>query len=350
MVLNPQLYRLLTREYGQVKLINAGHHRVEARAGDKYVVEDRGEHYSVCCPVCGDDRFRLSVSYRWLSTGGTVHRNKTLAHCYNEDCGVTEPEFVDPLIEKLEALELGLDPGDDIPVPTLDDVLPKNALRLPTGLIPVQDLPPDHEAWSFLETKYPRLPRELFVEAGAAFAGSRDPVCPSAYRRVIFPISYEQEVVAWQGRSIDPAASMRWFLPPGFQKTLYNYDRVSPIDVPILCEGITSSLATSPNALALFGSSITNKLLNQLKSKWSSVLIATDPDTFVQDYRNNRKGLVVVDTLRTFLEPHLRVRLLQWPEVVLEVARRHNNGALVKVPDAADFGPAFMSKLVGKSL
>lgn len=351
MVLNPELYRLLTHEFGKVKIVNDGLRRIEGRTATGYLVEERGEHYSVCCPLCGDDRFRLSICYRWLTKSlFSNNRNTTLAHCYNEGCPVTEPEFYQPLIDKMELLEAGLLELDDIVVPDTMVADAVQKLRLPTGLIPLKSLPYSHEAWKFLGTKYPQLPKDVFVKAAASFSGVVDPVVPSAYRRVIFPITWGGEVVAWQGRAIDTDVSARWFLPPGFRKVLYNGDNVSEIDTLVITEGITSCLATHPQAVAIFGKELSPKLATVIKSRWQSVLIATDPETFVPDNRPNQRGKIAVDYIRKVLEPEVKVHLLKWPAVILEIARRHNSGSKISVPDAADLGPVFMRKIVEESL
>jgi hypothetical protein len=348
MVLNPNLYHLLRMEWGEVKVINQGLERIEGR-DDKgnYQVVQRGEHYNVCCPLCGDSRFRLSISYCWLSTSLGMYRNKTLAQCYNESCPVTEDEFIDPLIDTLEMIEAGLiDIPSDVVATAPQAPGEVAVIRLPGGLIPLAELEESHPAVQFIHFKYPRMPLSTFISAGVAYAAEADPLCYPAHNRLIFPIVYEGKVVAWQGRSIDVTNSMRWYLPPGFQKTLYNYDGVSEIDVPVICEGITSALACGTEGTAIFGKTITNRLMHQLKSKWETLILATDPDTFVPDFRGNLGGKVAVDDLIAYLSPHFRLRLIQWPEVVLECARRNNKGEDIKVPDAADLGSQLMQKLI----
>lgn len=347
MVLSPNLYRMLKMEFGEVKIINEGLPRLETREGNRYVVAQRGEHYNICCPFCGDDRFRLSISYCFLSTVLNGHyRNKTLAQCYNESCeDVTSDAFVDPLIEKLELIEMGVVDPTEVTIPVPAEVSGVSAMRMPTGLVSLTELPPTHPALVFLASKYPRLPLSNFVRVGAMFAAERDSLCPAAYNRIIFPIEYEGQKVAWQGRSIDPTNSLRWFLPPGFQKTLYNLDNVSDIETPVVCEGITSSLACGSTGVCLFGKTVTHKLLSQLK-RWSSLIIATDPDTFVPDFRGKLQGKVAVNELKDYLSPHFNLRFIQWPEVVLEMARRSNKGDDIKVPDAADLGSKIMQQLI----
>lgn len=48
---------------------------------------DWGEVYQVCCPFCGDTRYRLDISYRWNTVNAKTNSNNLhLAKCYNEDC------------------------------------------------------------------------------------------------------------------------------------------------------------------------------------------------------------------------------------------------------------------------
>ena len=73
-LLNPELYNSLSRTFGQVRVMNLGvamryavaHNSV---SGDKEInIREWGETYKVCCPKCGDRRFRLLINHRHDTT------------------------------------------------------------------------------------------------------------------------------------------------------------------------------------------------------------------------------------------------------------------------------------------
>lgn len=352
-VLNPALYQVLRTRYGRVRVTNQGVRRQEKRVGNRYEAIVRGENYQLCCPLCGDTKFRLSISYMWLTKSMlATHPRTELAHCYNDSCPVWKQSFWAPIMDDLELFSMGL-----ITPPT-EDALPEPSeprapmkIRLPHGFVPLTLLPNEHPARVFIRKQYPGgiTPDYLGKCYGVGYVHAPDPIYELAEQRIIFPIYANGELVAWQGRTI-VGADPRWYLPPGFIKPVYNGDNVSPINTPIIAEGIPSAISCGPNGVALFGKTATHQQLEYIASRWGSAIIATDPETFVPDNRKNIGGIVFVDKLREQLDRVLPVpaRLIQYPPEILELARRHNNGEDVKVPDPADLGPKVMTSLISK--
>jgi hypothetical protein len=358
-MLNPQLFAVLAKNFGDVRVTSEGIKRVEDRApGRRPVVKERGEHYMVCCPLCGDDRYRLSISYLWLTKPPLSGRRRSeLAHCYNEDCKVTAPEFYNDLLQDLHAAELGLLQEEVDKAKKRGSAGPRKrvAIRLPKGLVPLHELRKDHPALQFLCKNYPAfgkagsdvIAQYLGTQYGAAFAEMLDDLYPLVRGRVVFPIYNDGALVGWQGRAIDATVEPRWLLPPGFLKTFYNGDRVAPHETPVISEGITNAICSGPRGVAIFGKELNTIRAEEFGKRWKSAIIATDPDTFVPDNRKGGRGRIFAYELRDLLVKHVpRVRMIAWPKEVLEAATVNNNGTKTKVPDAADLGFAVMHKLI----
>jgi hypothetical protein len=352
MVLNPALYAVLQKHFGQVKISNEDIERVEERIpGKDAIVLQRGEHYNVNCPICHDRKYRLSISYQWLVKPPMTNKRIThLVHCYNENCEeLRTPEFYDQFLEDLELAEMGL----------LEVALPEkkvsartqSPIRLPRGFRLLSELPAHHRAIEFVKTKY-QIPYDYLSDGySVGFTDQPDELYWAAPERIIFPIYNGGRLIAWQGRTIQDVEP-RWYLPPGFIKCVYNGDRVQPFDTPIIAEGIPSAIACGPNGVCIFGKSIPTLLVHEFAEKWSSVIIATDPETFVEDprekIRRTNVGRTFASEMADALGRHIRdVRMIQWPTEILELAKRKVNGdKVVHVPDPADLGLPYMKRLI----
>jgi len=353
-VLHPALYAALQARFGTVKITNQGLRRIETGSGKDIVVTQRGENYVVCCPVCGDSKFRLTFSYKYLSKPPmSVRRITQLAHCYNEDCDVRAHEFYDPILQDVQAHEMGLLITQHGATDTAEPVK-ASKLEYPTGVIPLRDLPPDHEALTFLRGKYhASLDTNYLSDCyGVGFAANIDMRYPKAHRRVLFPVRLNGEIVAWQGRAIDAETKPRWYLPPGFQKCVYNADGVFPTDIPIIAEGITSAIACGPNGVAVFGKTVTETQAKFIASKWSTVLIAIDPETFLPDGRSADDPVIYAVKMKTSLDRYLAApaKVIRWPKEILDIAARKLAGEDVDVPDPASLGLPFMHKIIQEAL
>lgn len=61
-----------------------------------------GETYQICCPFCGDTRYRVDISHRWNLYDPIVKsKNLNLIKCYNEDC-FSDFENIKELQEMIE--------------------------------------------------------------------------------------------------------------------------------------------------------------------------------------------------------------------------------------------------------
>ncbi len=237
-------------------------------------------------------------------------------------------------------------------------------MRLPVGCKQLDMLPAGHRALVFLAKKYRDLdPVYLARNYGASFTAEKDDLYRLAFERIIFPVYDNGELVGWQGRTIDSANPKRWLLPPGFRKCFYNGDRISPLQIPIICEGITSSICCGPSATAIFGKELDEYACRKFAARWPSAVIALDPETQLPD--PHAHGRVFAQELKAKLDPLLKIPayILKWPEEAMEAARRKfayeqrkvDAKALKQpappkeehsVPDAADYGITGMVEIL----
>lgn len=346
MVLNPALYAVLRSEFGHVRINNAGVKRLEVPEGKGYNVLQVGESYDVNCPICGDQKQRLSVSYLWLEKPPLSSLRRTeLAHCYNENCPVRFRQFWEPILDKVELAKLTClpTPRDDTPV----EIVRPSKVRLPIGVVPLLDLPEDHPAIVFVKTKYPHFSIDMLSNKyGVGYLDEADPFYRLSAKRLVFPITEDKEVVAWQGRTI-VGAEPRWYLPPGMTKTVYNLDKLTPTDIPIINEGIPACIASGSSGVCLFGKDITSRQLELLSSKHQTVLVATDPDTFLPNPK--LKNVIPVLKLKEQLSLKIKnVYMIKWPDYMLKSAEQYLAGNGNKL-DAADIAHE-MSSIIKDSL
>ena len=351
-MLNKPLYEVLHARFGRVRITNENAKRIERRRHDGTAeVISPGENYQLNCPLCGDTKGRLSISYLWLEKPPLAQYRRTeLANCYNEDCPVREEAFWKPLIADIEMAKIGLLISDNTDCNTeIRTIRETPKIGLPKGFQLLDTLPPEHPALSFIMSQYSGnlLPDYLAKNYGVGFTSEPDPLYPRAMNRVIFPINIGGELVSWQGRTIN-GENPRWYLPVGFVKPVYNADKVRPLDIPVIAEGIPSAIACGHNGVAIFGKTITNQQLDYIASHWSSAIIATDPETFVPDARERGGQTIFAQKLKAKLDSRLKIpaRMIRWPMELLELGRRNNNGEDVRVPDPADVGMKFMNKLI----
>ena len=90
-VLNQKLYNRLLRVFGRVEVSNRGEKMTWKRSLHpiyrtyQVKIQAPGEYYHVCCPFCGDTRFRLNINHMWDQqiAGKSL---KYLVVCQNEHC------------------------------------------------------------------------------------------------------------------------------------------------------------------------------------------------------------------------------------------------------------------------
>jgi hypothetical protein len=247
---------------------------------------------------------------------------------------------------------------------------------LPTGVLFLRDLPSGHPAREFVVRKYGFDPDVISDYFKVGYCATPDPRYPAAYNRIIFPILQDGKWISWQGRSLDPQASQRWYFPMGFKKVFYNWDNLPRQcgDVVVITEGIPASIASGPSATAIFGKDLDPRRISLIVRDFKTAVIALDPETMIPDPMTRRKkgvrydpddhGRIFAQELKDRLDrAGLRIpaMLLRYPPDVMEAAnaavkqRKAEQDGLIpkmekskrlKVPDPADLGWAVMRGLL----
>jgi len=268
------------------------------------VAEDWGEVYSVCCPLCGDRRFRLFISHamgsKTIPNGRKtpVYFSSKLCVCHNERCHISEEFDIyrgairsvlgEPPLIRAEAMEG--QPGRIKAKPF--SAFHKN-IELPGKCILLDaDNLPEHVA-RYLQQR--RLdPVELssqfhvrYAPAGAIWEEEKDgEVVRKEFfdDRLLIPIVQSRKLVSWQARLIGDKENSPKYLnygPARKNNLLYNFDKALLYPDIVLCEGVTDVWRIGEHAMALFGKNLALPQMDMLKAVWGdtgSCVIVLDED------------------------------------------------------------------------
>ena len=291
-MLNQRLYDQLRKAFGEVKIASEGipfkgQPRVRAlasrvgrdgkrRTPNPYVkVEERGESYQVCCPFCGDKRFRLYFQHRW----GTKYKGLPItyaAKCYNEECH-ERPDFYKKVCDMLDGYLAA-------PKPITESARVRElvAMSLPGTCVDISALPKDHPVIRYLRERG-FDPADLAKNWDVAWRVEGSAL--SDEYRLIIPIytgTPDAKVLAgWQARYYD----MRTFGPkppdkytpkymtsPGLRKAqvLFNGWRMSTAHLVVICEGPFDAMRVGAGAVAILGSDISARQESMVIDNWTA--------------------------------------------------------------------------------
>ena len=304
--LNLPLFLALQDQFEEVRIVNPGQprvaHQVPATGRPGRFIEkadQRGEQYSVCCPFCREDRFRLFISYRYGEQDAAGNRNFGLWCCHNEKCHESETnrkifrgKAAIPVSRRHALKTTPAAPVTPSPRPVPQEII------LPEGLTPIGDLPDTHPAVAYLiERGFD--PGHLQDVWGVSFCSWCQECSPSATNRIIIPAykpakmftapsEHQQPVLAgWQARLVtgldSPCPDAKYLCAKGMQKSelLYGLPLAIQTTGPVyLVEGATDCWRIGPGAVALFGKvmSRTQKLLLVHHFAGRPIVVLLDPD------------------------------------------------------------------------
>ena len=255
--LNPSLYAQLKSRFGEVRVSNEGEPFRSRLRRDPYdprktkeEILDSGEEYRVCCPYCGDKRFRLYINHKWGTTDeqGTSHWRR-LINCFNEKCDMTQ--FADTYLKRYVGNRPGL---GTVAVPV--DV-PIVRTEWPGECVKLTELERNHPAIKYLVGR--RFdPVELVDLWDVRFCvrcpESRNYLSSLVEGRIIAPVYWHQGLVGWQTRAVDNSTP-KYYTMPGMRKRhlLYNGLNAKKYTVGVLVEGVTSAWRVGQRAVATLG-------------------------------------------------------------------------------------------------
>lgn len=298
--LNPTLYAALQREFGRVRISNAGQAMsatyLQGRDGRPRLHPMwPGEYYVVACPFCHDTTGHLYVNHKWGvrdPMNGT--RNLWLANCFLNDC-LNDWDRRRDLADRLFSYQVQAKAGL-VAVEAGKEAPPLSPVQLPEDFALLSKLPKGHPARRYVRSRG-FAPAELSKVWGVGFS-------TAAYRsrvgRLVIPLRAYLgkwkgpaecaddpegwEVVGFQGRAIVDADMPKYLTSQGTAKSqlLYGLDRVpsgakSPV---IVTEGPTDVWRAGSGAVALLGKTISDaqcKLLRMMLPG-RNVVVMLDPD------------------------------------------------------------------------
>jgi hypothetical protein len=269
-VLRPLLYACLCRAFGRVKVVHEGEACQASLAagqwpfdGPTLEVHSWGETYAVCCPFCGDTRYRLYVNHRWALRDERVGSdNLWMAKCFNEDCLRNLN-----LLFRLRTLVLeegrfsSGDQGADLVLPGAPRQhrgQPGRPAMLPGPITRLDRLVPDHPARAYLEGRG----FDSALQYGVAYCAEPAWSYPMTLNRLILPVQLHGKLVGWQARCVGErdwsGGVPKYYTMPGMKtsQTLYNFDRAARCPFVVLTEGATDVWRFGPEAVALFGKNL----------------------------------------------------------------------------------------------
>lgn len=286
--INEKLYKVLQNKFGKVKITNSGveaKYRIVADAlalhfdpstPKKINMINWGETYSVNCPKCRDKRSRLYIGHVWGTRCEEAgKRIYSCVKCHNEACDwsdLWEVLYGNSDIASYDVKTDSLKTGVDIDARKME--LPGEV----DDLVPVNELPEDHPAVSYLMSRgfkdidkmaceyqfcyCKRSPwKRSFMDSG----GTWHTITPEG--RLIIPNVQQGIWQGWMARYIgaipcDPSTGkpviQKYLNAPGysFSSSVYRLEdarKFTDGKFCIVCEGALSAIACGPAGVCTFG-------------------------------------------------------------------------------------------------
>lgn len=298
--LNQDLYNALMRAFnGEVRVSNEGQpfiarvsRDMSFKSGGRLTVEQRGEHYQVCCPFCGDRRFRLSINHRW-DTEYNGNKLSHLIHCFHENCE-EEITFYSEFKKRLQYVGSEAKVAD-VPAPQIELAKP---MGLDGKFTLVNDLPTMHAAVRYLrhrnydETELGKVWDISWCEYNSVLPHNN---------RLFFPIYDEvdgkKQLVGGQAHWMDlitlngtppKREGVKWYTLPGSKvsQVLYNgYRAYKQKDIVVITEGAFDAMRVGKDyGVALFGHNVSYRQKQLLWDHWGRhdgmAVLALDEDVY----------------------------------------------------------------------
>lgn len=234
----------------------------------------------ICCPLCGDTRFRLGIN--------VVRKT---GHCFNcaarlnatalcDALGLSSSVWYEPTdFDSLGAVLEGFNKNDRQEEIILreDSVGPLDAITFAEA---------SGSKWIYLW----RLATEYLINRGydaEKIARKYNLLLPSPAsrekHRLILPVYEDGELVYYQARALTDGQYPKYLNPPktpnskGKSHYVFNLDEAKKYREVIICEGIFSAISTGPNAVAIFGKELSDVQANKiLRAGFKSAIIMLD--------------------------------------------------------------------------
>lgn len=306
-MLNRWLHDRLEDLFGRVRISNENVHHV---LNDEGRIHRSGENYHVCCPFCGDTRYRLSLPYTCGAKMRMRDERETtfarMAHCFNEthcmEDKAKKRDLFAAIFDREPPLLFRRNSGSS--APRREVIYPSNLLRLTS-------LSPDHEAVRYIMGR--GFGPEQLEQFGCSYC-PEDPD-PLMARRIFIPVlDPGGDRIGGQCRAtFDPVGKFppKYYTLPGtpLGSTLFGISWADE-DLIIVTEGVFDAMRLGRYGVCTFGSRISQQQQSLLKTR-PAVIFAFDPGLKEADSRAYESYLEVIDDLRSEVDI---VRELQLPD------------------------------------
>lgn len=288
--LNPQLYNFLWAiSNGTVRVTKHGQKfRYNVKTIDGHttvftVPGGGGEQYSICCPMCKDDRFRFYISHAF---GTEIHGVEitNVVNCFNENCRGLSKWLQDNMFAYYHDLggtyitQAAEEVEEDWDIEKVMAEMVHGHERL-KGIQLLTSLAPDHPAIVYVKGRGfdPKYLAETFCVG--YYRGTRKGI---RNQRLVAPVFYKQQQIGWNARVIDghtpltpdpgrggkswPYREGKYVNALGYQKslTLYNRDLAAGFDVIGVVEGVTDVWAAGEWCVGIMGKNMSQAQIQQL--------------------------------------------------------------------------------------
>lgn len=289
--LNAVLYAMLEHKFGEVKIANEGVSAHVQKIADplrpgRFIerAQTWGEYYCVSCPFCKDTRHRLWINHRYGADFENNRRTDThLATCYNDNCLASRGRR-----EQLEDMVFG--PGRPlrqkiaIKAPTTNFV--QEAVKAPGEICSIGGLPEFHAAVKYVRSRnFDPLELDRHFQIGVC-THTDEQRYKIMLGRLYIPITFNRQLVGWQGRAVGENRNPKYFNCPGTSKSrmLYNFDNASQEPYVVVVEGVPSVWRIGRAAVCLFGKTMSLYQQITISTTWAGkpIVLMLDHDAQVE--------------------------------------------------------------------
>jgi hypothetical protein len=293
--LNQQLYGLLRKQFGHVRVSNEGLAAVVKMVPDptrnfeeRADVAYPGEYYSVNCPHCSDTRQRLYINHLFGQRDPDGRPFHHLIHCFNEQCFSDYQRvlnFIEDLTEvgSVQLSECKIAQGEVIDVDKL-------RFEWPGPVVRVDRLSQTHPAVVYLKSRHfdPAVIGKFYnvhyCEESSFYLASH---------RLVIPLYIDKKFVGWQTRALyDPPKSKEHYSPkywncPNIPRAsiVYNLANAARYRTAVLMEGVTDVWALGPMGCCTLGATYSapqhTKLVRSLAG--ANLILVYDPEEYDKD-------------------------------------------------------------------
>jgi hypothetical protein len=289
MPINRELHAALAVRFGRVQVEKEGEKWMSRKLPDPYdqtrlveQVVNKGEHYKVCCPFCGDHGFHLYVNHCWgMVTAFGKSGGRHLVCCFK--CGFEQqPGGLDRFEEMLQLYLLEAPPAPQAAA-VGSEWEPLAAAAMPGTCISLSELPVNHVAPTFLRNRGFDL-ADLHEHWGVRWCVDAPEPWRTASRRLVFPAWWQGRLVGWQCRAVEEGRKPKYYTMPHMAKRLflYNGDHARKHRFGVVVEGPMDCIRLGGRAVAVWGTSVSEHQQRLIHTWWGNgaVCILLDGDAW----------------------------------------------------------------------